>query len=172
MLLELTRAVCSNAVSHGGKSIARGVSLRSKPGMNRLDTSSKRDGLIRAVMGTMVLAVFALYVCSLGKQSLWFDEGLSVMFAGRSLSELMQTLIHQDIHPPLHYLLLHFWMPLVGSTEFAVRMPSAFAAVLLVPLSFALVREVWGCDSRATEQWAVAGIVGAAVQVVRVGVVL
>jgi len=108
------------------------------------------------------LAVFTLYIRTLDKQSLWFDEGLSVIFAGRPLPQLMHTLIYEDLHPPLYYLLLHFWMILAGNSEWAVRMPSALAAVLLVPLAFAVVREVWGQNKRTNGAWAVVGLAAAA----------
>ena len=104
----------------------------------------RADRLAWAAIVILTLAVFALYVRTLDKQSLVFEEGLSVIFASRPLPQLMQTLIYEDLHPPLHYLVLHFWMILAGDGERAVRMPSALAAVLLVPLAFAVVREVWG----------------------------
>ena len=103
-----------------------------------------RNQLGRLAIAVLILAVLALYVRHLGSQSLWFDEGLSVLFAARPLPELFRTLIYEDLHPPLYYLLLHFWMALVGNSELAVRIPSLFAAVLLVPLSLAVVREIWG----------------------------
>ena len=126
------------------------------------DTHNRGSRLVLAVMGITTLAVFALYVCTLGKQSLWFDEGLSVNFSARPMADLLDTLIHQDIHPPLYYLLLHFWMPLAGNSELAVRLPSAFAAVLLVPLAFAVVRETWGTDGDRTMHWTIAGTAAAA----------
>ena len=136
--------------------------MHPKLGARDCDTLNRGNRLILAVMGIAILAVFALYVCTLGMQSLWFDEGLSVNFAARPLADLLDTLIHQDIHPPLYYLLLHFWMPLAGDSELAVRLPSAFAAVLLVPLAFAIVRETWGAYSDRTMHWAIAGTSAAA----------
>jgi uncharacterized membrane protein len=103
-----------------------------------------RNLLGRLAITALILAVFALYMRYLGRQSLWFDEGLSVLFAARPLPQLFRTLIYEDLHPPLYYLLLHFWMALVGNSEWAVRMPSLFAAVLLMPLNFAIVREILG----------------------------
>jgi uncharacterized membrane protein len=108
-----------------------------------------RNLLVRLAVTLLTLTVFALYLRYLGRQSLWFDEGLSVVFAARPLPQLLRTLIYEDLHPPLYYLLLHFWMALAGNSEWAVRMPSLFAAVLLVPLSFAVVREIWGQEAQA-----------------------
>jgi mannosyltransferase len=90
------------------------------------------------------LAAFLLYVPTLGLQSLWFDEGLSVAFASRGLPELFRTLVREDIHPPLYYLMLHFWMQLAGNSEWALRFISAFHFVLTVPLAYAVTHQVWG----------------------------
>jgi uncharacterized membrane protein len=117
---------------------------------------------MRLALALLILAVFALYLRYLGRQSLWFDEGLSVLFAARPLPQLLHTLINEDLHPPLYYLLLHFWMDLAGNSEWAVRMPSLFAALLLVPLSFAIVREVWGQDTQTSTAWHALGISAAA----------
>jgi len=119
-----------------------------------------RAGELAAIF--LALLVFAVYARTLDKQSLWFDEGLSVIFAARSLPELLRTLIYEDLHPPLYYLLLHFWMLLAGNSEWAVRMPSALAAVLLVPLTFAVVREVSGERKGTSWPWAAAGVTAAA----------
>ena len=110
----------------------------------------------------LTLAIFALYVQTLDRQSLVFEEGLSVVFASRPLPQLMHTLIYEDLHPPLHYLLLHFWMILAGNSEWAVRMPSAMAAVLFVPLAWAIVMEVWGQEKQRTSAGALVGMAAAA----------
>ena len=122
----------------------------------------RSDRLAWAAIVILTLAVFALYVRTLDKQSLVFEEGLSVIFASRPLPQLMHTLIYEDLHPPLHYLVLHFWMILAGDGERAVRMPSALAAVLLVPLAFAVVREVWGQRKGTRSAWSTVGMAAAA----------
>ena len=125
---------------------------------------SARTAARLAWVGVVVLtlAVFALYAATLDRQSLWFDEGLSVVFASRPLPDLMHTLIYEDLHPPLYYLTLHYWMQVAGTDEWAVRLPSALAAVLLVPLAFAVVREVWGHNRESNGSWAIVGTAAAA----------
>ena len=49
-------------------------------------------------MLAVTLAAFAARVWSLGDASLWFDEGLSVAFAGRPLPDLDPLLDHLDEH--------------------------------------------------------------------------
>jgi uncharacterized membrane protein len=101
-----------------------------------------RAVVLLAVVGLTALA-FGVRVWELGTKSLWLDEGLSVLFAGRPLRGLFETLIYEDLHPPLHYLLLHFWMAIAGKSEFAVRFLSVVAGTLAVPLTYRLGRELF-----------------------------
>jgi uncharacterized membrane protein len=82
-----------------------------------------------------MLVAFALRVYALSAQSLWNDEGTSVALAQLSL-EAITNGAARDIHPPLYYYLLHFWMPLVGQSEFAVRFLSVIAGVLTIAFTF------------------------------------
>ncbi len=69
--------------------------------------------------------------------SLWIDEGFSVRTALLPFLEMWQRTL-ADTHQPLHGILLHFWIHLFGSSEFAVRSLSAilniFTLLLIVPL--------------------------------------
>src|SRR5574341_588342 len=87
-------------------------------------------------LAVVLLAAFALRVYLLSAQSLWNDEGTSIALASRSIEAIINGAA-QDIHPPLYYFLLHFWMPFAGQMEFAVRFLSVIAGVLVVALTFA-----------------------------------
>lgn len=88
------------------------------------------------VISVLLLAA-ALRLYRLDGQSLWADEGNSVALAGRGLAEITCGAAY-DIHPPLYYYLLHFWVRLFGTSEFAVRSLSAVIGILLVCLTFLL----------------------------------
>jgi mannosyltransferase len=85
----------------------------------------------------ILLLATALRFYRLAGQSLWSDEGNSVALAQAGLAEIAaRTAL--DIHPPLYYWLLHFWIRLFGQSEVAVRSLSAVAAVLLVGVIYQL----------------------------------
>ena len=86
-----------------------------------------------------IVGGFALRVNRLGVQSLWNDEGTSIALAHLSLPAIAVGAAH-DIHPPLYYFLLHFWMEPAGDGEFAVRFLSVLAGVLLIAATFRLAR--------------------------------
>ncbi len=90
-------------------------------------------------LAVALLVALALRVYLLSAQSLWNDEGTSIALASRSLEAIINGAA-QDIHPPLYYFLLHFWMPLEGQTEYAIRFLSVIAGTLLVAFTFRLAR--------------------------------
>ncbi|MHB1131298.1 MAG: glycosyltransferase family 39 protein [Chloroflexota bacterium] len=97
----------------------------------------------------------------LGAQSIWLDEGLSVLFARPALAELLPKLITDDIHPPFYIVTLHFWMRLAGDGEFAVRFLSAAFGVLLVPLLYRLALDLFAARSDQSNYARLAGLASA-----------
>jgi hypothetical protein len=99
----------------------------------------------------LLLAAFALRLINLTFQPLWFDEGWSVWFATSDLPAMIEhTAV--DIHPPFYYALLHMWIGLTGTSEFALRMLSVLVGVLTVALLSRLARALLG--------WRAAGLAG------------
>jgi mannosyltransferase len=92
-----------------------------------------------------LLAVIATYllVMALGSgQSIWFDEGYSIILAQRPVPELW-SLTGIDAHPPLFYLLLKAWGGIFGWGEFALRSLSAILLSLAVGVMFLLVKKLF-----------------------------
>jgi mannosyltransferase len=112
-----------------------------------IKTITRRAGMQRAasllVPTLILLLAAALRFYRLAGQSLWSDEGNSVALAQAGLAEIAaRTAL--DIHPPLYYWLLHFWMRLFGQSEVAVRSLSAVAAVLLVAVIYQVGARLFG----------------------------
>ena len=80
---------------------------------------------------SLVLFAAVVRIIGLGLDSLWFDEVFSARIARLRLSEII-NLAAKDVHPPLYYLVLHFWTTLFGQTESAVRMLSVVFSILTV----------------------------------------
>lgn len=105
--------------------------------------TGERTRCFQAIAGRMVATVllaFALRVFLLAEMSLRGDEALSVIYAQRSLSEILRITRFVSGHPPLFYTLLHFWEAVAGTTEFAARFFAAWWGVLTVALVFTLGR--------------------------------
>jgi 4-amino-4-deoxy-L-arabinose transferase-like glycosyltransferase len=93
--------------------------------------------LSRSATALLTLVAFGLRVHDLGAQSLWYDEAFSDWLARQDLGAITARTA-ADIHPPLYYYLLHFWLQLTGESEFALRYLSLLGAVLLVPAVYLL----------------------------------
>ncbi len=89
----------------------------------------------------LLLLAFALRLYLLDHQSLWADEGNSVAMAPRAPLDILQRTAN-DIHPPFYYLLLHYWVALVGTSVFAVRALSVLVGVAAVALTYSVARKI------------------------------
>jgi mannosyltransferase len=83
-------------------------------------------------------------ICLLGSwiPSLWGDEAASLMSAERPLGSLFMMLRHVDAVHGTYYLGLHAWVRLVGTSPFAIRLPSALAAGLCAAAVVILARRL------------------------------
>lgn len=68
---------------------------------------------------------FFLRFYDLGGESYWFDETMSLYFSQQDIGSIFNPPAYETHIPPLYYLLLHFWIGLFGTSEFAVRSLSA-----------------------------------------------
>jgi mannosyltransferase len=77
------------------------------------------------------------------RSPLWLDEALSVNIAKLPVSQIPAALRH-DGHPPLYYVLLHVWMSVFGSGDWAVRALSGLFAVATLPWAWVIGRRRGG----------------------------
>ncbi len=87
---------------------------------------------------------FVVRVYHLTYQSLWRDEVDTMLFATRSLPELLEMFRKPGENGPLFFLALRPWLAAAGTSEFALRFPSALAGALAVPMLYVLVRRLVG----------------------------
>lgn len=85
----------------------------------------------------ILLLAFVLRVYRLGDQNVWWDEGLTVWSARKSLAD-MTLWTAGDVHPPFYFWLVWPWIRLVGESEFAVRFLTVAISILSVALLYAL----------------------------------
>lgn len=90
-----------------------------------------------------LLAAFVLRLYHLGEQSLWYDETVSAVLAGKNTADLIAHTA-RDIHPPLYYLLLHFWQLVTGNHDFSLAFFSLFWGMVLIASTGTLARWVGG----------------------------
>lgn len=85
-----------------------------------------------------------LRVLYLGTKGMWLDETFSVWMASHNVMDLLQWTARIDQHPPLFYLLLHFWIALNGDAPFNVRLLSALFGAGTIPIVYLIGKRMSG----------------------------
>lgn len=86
-------------------------------------------------------ALLRLY--GLSAESVWLDEATSILLGQEDIASMVRATA-QDIHPPLYYGLLHFWMCLLGTSEFAARALSVCIGLTSIAVIYQLGRRLFG----------------------------
>jgi O-antigen/teichoic acid export membrane protein len=102
---------------------------------------------VRAAPALTAITTTALVVRLLPTRGIWLDEATSITQAQMRLGELLHSLRTSDVHPPLHHLILWVLAHVAGTGELVMRAPSIVAGTALVPVLYALGRELY--DERA-----------------------
>ena len=83
-----------------------------------------------------------LRLVQLDFQPLWWDEGYSVFFATREFGDMLaRTAV--DIHPPLYYALMQFWLAAFGKDAAVLRLLSVVIGVAAVPLLYLVAKNLF-----------------------------
>ena len=96
-----------------------------------------------SVLWLALAAGAGLRFINITKSSIWHDEGYSLMLAPQSVSQILAR-TGRDVHPPLYYLSLHFWLELFGHSELAARSLSLACSVGTIVVIFFLMRDLFG----------------------------
>jgi len=94
------------------------------------------------LLGILFFA-FALRLFNLSNLLMWGDEGFSVFSASRDLLTITLDTTTIDPHPPLYYFLLHFYLPLAGQSELAIRFFSVFFGTATIPLAWVIGKRMY-----------------------------
>ena len=86
----------------------------------------------------LVLLAFALRLYRLDSQPLRGDESFTIQFSAHSLRWLVPSIANVEPNPPLYYFVLHYWMEVLGQSEFITRFLSLVFGVLAVPAIYRL----------------------------------
>ncbi len=85
----------------------------------------------------------AVRVLWLNHEPIWRDEAFTAVVEQRGVAGMLDA-IHNDSAPPLSYLLTHISISILGPTPTALRLTSAIAGTLIVPVGAALGRRCAG----------------------------
>lgn len=86
----------------------------------------------------------ALRVLLLRTKGMWLDETFSVWLASHSIGDMLQWIVQIDQHPPLYYLLLHFWVDRFGEAPYYVRLLSTLIGTSTIPVIYLIGKRLSG----------------------------
>ncbi len=95
------------------------------------------------VLGTLFVN-WILLLAGLARQNLWIDEWFTIDIVRTPWSSFVSHIITTERRPPLHYLLLKLGAPLIGGSEYVMRLYSAALVVLSVAIAYAVGRRLLG----------------------------
>lgn len=96
-----------------------------------------------AIFLILVLAT-GLRLRGLGHQSLWYDESGTLESARVRLSQVIPLVDQTENTPPFYYILLNRWVRLFGTSDVALRLPSALYGIATVIMLYLIGREALG----------------------------
>lgn len=104
------------------------------------DNPKRQPAWLRGALLLLTLTTFAWRMHHLDFQSLWRDEVDAIWFAMRDLPQTLTMFVSAGQNGPLFFLSLRPWLSIVGSSEFTLRLPSAFFGTLAIPLLWQVAR--------------------------------
>ncbi len=94
------------------------------------------DELAPWLVVLLTLSGLGLRVLLLDSKGIWLDEAFSVWVAKFNVPEMLQTIVKFDQHPPLYYLLLHYWMAIKGDSVYNIRLLSVLFGAGTIPIIY------------------------------------
>lgn len=94
-------------------------------------------------LAALTILAAILRLSTLGAQSFWYDEAFTpVHVLHPNLTATLRSVVHTENTPPLWYLIAWADSRVLGSGEYALRLPSALAGIATVPVAWAIGREL------------------------------
>ncbi len=101
-----------------------------------MDENIELDDAAPWLVIAITLLGFFLRALQLNIKSMWLDETFSVWMASQSVPDMLQWVVKIDQHPPLYYLLLHYWVNAFGDTPYYARLLSALFGAGAIPIIY------------------------------------
>jgi uncharacterized membrane protein len=98
-----------------------------------------RAGRYGIALALILVVGLVLRVVQIGSDGLWLDEAYSVALAHMSIIDMVKATA-SDVHPPLYYFLLHYWVMAFGDSEIVVRLLSVVFGIAAIVMIYELGR--------------------------------
>ena len=110
----------------------------------KINEDSELDELAPWLVLIITLVGGGLRILLLPKNGMWLDETFSVWLASQGVADMLHWVARIDQHPPLYYLLLHFWVTINGAAPYYVRLLSAVFGAATIPVIYLIGKRISG----------------------------
>jgi len=93
----------------------------------------------------IIILTAVLRICDIETKNMWFDEVYSWKLSQKSVTDIIAD-TSGDIHPPLFYIVLKYWIVLFSDSVFSMRLLSALLGVLSLIFIFKISRLIFKAD--------------------------
>lgn len=107
--------------------------------VNKLYFFIKKNKFYLSIIIIISLILRFLFI---NQRSIWHDEGYTALMIKFPFWEIIQRTM-LDVHPPLYYLLLHYWAQIFGNSEIALRGFSAILGAVVVVLTYFFIKKLF-----------------------------
>ena len=90
-----------------------------------------RPAIIILLLSAVLLLGFFLRIHGLDTESIWLDEGISIKLAGADPAAITIERALNN-HPPLYFIILHYWIRTFGDSVFSARLLSVLFGCLAI----------------------------------------
>ncbi|MCX7720300.1 MAG: flippase-like domain-containing protein [Dictyoglomus thermophilum] len=79
----------------------------------------------------------------IGVRSIWIDEAITAQVSVMGVKDIILNRASTGIHPPLYFILMHFWIKIFGDSEIAIRSLSAIFGILCIFMIYKLASKIF-----------------------------
>jgi hypothetical protein len=113
-------------------------------GCRMMNEENDIEGLAPWLAVVLTLVGVWLRTFLLDSRGLWFNETFSIWLANHSVVDMLQWVARIDQHPPLYYLVLHYWIILKGDTPYYARLLSVLFGAGTIPIIYLIGKRMSG----------------------------
>jgi mannosyltransferase len=129
------------------------------PGPSGTASPTNRASASRGLAGRLLIAVVPALLglitggYRLGRVPLWRDEAATKAIAGRRVIQILATMPHDDLVHGAYYLVVHYVIRLLGSSNHALRLPSVLAMAVACAFTALVAERLASAAGRSGAAW-------------------
>ena len=104
----------------------------------------KFDKKMLIFISVLTFVALGLRLINISNAALWIDELYCYDIALKpTITEILKTVFLTDLHDPLFFIILHFWIKLFGGSDTVLIMLPVIFSTLSVPVGYFICKKLF-----------------------------